>query len=59
MALGGWLAGAIYDLIGSYKAALVNGNGWHGANMVIVIWLLQQTRRRTARSADSLPLPTG
>jgi MFS family permease len=48
MALGGWLAGAIYDWTGSYAAALINGIGWNIVNMVIVIWLLQQTLGRAA-----------
>jgi MFS family permease len=43
MALGGWLAGALYDWTGSYAAALVNGIGWNIVNMAIVIWLLQRT----------------
>ena len=48
MALGGWLAGAIYDWTGSYAAALINGIGWNIVNMAIVIWLLQQTLGRAA-----------
>jgi MFS family permease len=48
MALGGWLAGAIYDWTGSYAAALVNGIGWNVANMAITGWLLQRKRRRPA-----------
>ena len=48
MALGGWLAGAIYDWTGSYTAALINGIGWNIVNMAIVIWLLQQTLGRAA-----------
>jgi MFS family permease len=46
MALGGWLAGAIYDWTGSYAAALVNGIGWNVANMAIAAWLLQRKHRR-------------
>jgi MFS family permease len=42
MALGGWLAGAIYDWTGSYAAALVNGIAWNMANMAIAFWLLRQ-----------------
>ena len=49
MALGGWLAGAIYDRTGSYAAALINGIAWNIVNLAIVIWLLQQMRRRTER----------
>jgi MFS family permease len=54
MALGGWLAGAIYDWTGSYAAALVNGIAWNALNMAIVLWLLQRVRRRPA-GAGSLP----
>jgi MFS family permease len=46
MALGGWLAGAIYDWTGSYAAALTNGIGWNIVNMAIAFWLLQRMRRR-------------
>jgi MFS family permease len=46
MALGGWLAGVIYDWTGSYAAALVNGIAWNMANMAIALWLLHRMRRR-------------
>jgi len=46
MALGGWLAGAIYDWTGSYAAAVVNGIAWNIVNMAIAIWLLHRKRRR-------------
>ena len=59
MALGGWLAGAIYDWTGSYAAALINGIGWNIVNMAIVIWLLQQAPGRAARTGASLPLSSG
>src|SRR5690606_32107998 len=36
MALGGWVAGALYDLTGSYDAAFVNGIAWNGLNLFIV-----------------------
>jgi MFS family permease len=55
MALGGWLAGAIYDWTGSYAAALVNGIAWNIANMAIVFWLLQRTHRRAAGARASSP----
>jgi MFS family permease len=48
MALGGWMAGAIYDRTGSYAWALVNGIGWNIANMMIAAWLLQRRQRRAA-----------
>ena len=46
MALGGWLAGAIYDWTGSYAAALLNGIAWNIVNMAIVFCLLDRKRRR-------------
>jgi MFS family permease len=55
MALGGWMAGAIYDWTGSYAAALVNGIAFNIANMVIAAWLLQRQRRR----AVFLPIMEG
>jgi MFS family permease len=48
MALGGWLAGVIYDWTGSYAVALVNGIAWNMANMAIAFWLLRRMRRRAA-----------
>jgi MFS family permease len=50
MALGGWLAGAIYDWTGSYAAALVNGIAWNLTNMAITFWLLKQMRGRAERA---------
>jgi MFS family permease len=46
MALGGWLAGAIYDWTGSYVSALVTGIAWNVVNMAITAWLLQRKHRR-------------
>jgi len=40
MAAGGWMAGAIYDLTGSYQAAFLNGIAWNLVNMSIAFWLL-------------------
>jgi hypothetical protein len=40
MASGGWLSGAIYDLTGSYQAALLKGIAWNLVNMSIAFWLL-------------------
>jgi MFS family permease len=56
MALGGWLAGAIYDWTGSYAAALVNGIAWSSVTTVIAFWLLQRMwRRATGARASSSP----
>jgi MFS family permease len=46
MALGGWLAGAIYDWTGSYAAALVNGIAWNLVTTAIAFWLLHRKQRR-------------
>ena len=55
MALGGWLAGAIYDRTASYTAALINGIAWNLVNMAIVFWLLQQMRTRAPTDPWSSP----
>jgi MFS family permease len=46
MALGGWLAGEIHDLTGSYRAAFVNGIAWNLLNLAIALWLLLAGRWR-------------
>lgn len=48
MALGSWMAGAIYDWTGSYASALVNGIAWNIVNMAIAAWLLERQRRHAA-----------
>ena len=49
MAAGGWMAGAIYDLTGSYQMAFLNGIAWNLLNMSIAFWLLlARPRPRTA-----------
>lgn len=44
MALGGWMSGWIYDLTGSYMWAFVNGIGWNGLNIAIMLWLVSRGR---------------
>ena len=44
MALGGWLAGALYDLTGSYTASFVNAVAFNLMNMAIAAWLLRRAR---------------
>jgi MFS family permease len=51
MAAGGWMAGAIYDLTGSYQAAFLNGIAWNLLNMSIALWLLLARPRRRALPA--------
>ena len=42
MALGGWLTGLIFDLTGSYRAAMLHGVAWNALNLVIAGWLLMR-----------------
>ena len=51
MALGGWMAGAIFDLTGSYRAAFLNGIAWNLLNMSIALWLLLSHPRPRALAA--------
>jgi MFS family permease len=51
MALGGWLAGAIYDATGTYKAAFLDGIGWNLLNVSIMTFLLIRARQSLARHA--------
>lgn len=46
MALGGWLSGAIFDLTGSYQAALYNGTLWNALNLTIALWLLWRLKKQ-------------
>ena len=48
MALGGWMAGAIFDLTGSYTASFGNAIGWNLLNMSIAFFLLRRSRPRLA-----------
>jgi MFS family permease len=48
MALGGWMAGAIFDLTGSYRAAFLNGIAWNVLNVSVMLWLLSQRISRMA-----------
>ena len=48
MSFGGWVSGLIFDITGSYAAALMNGVGWNGLNVTIVVALLLGSRGRLA-----------
>jgi MFS family permease len=52
MALGGWMAGAIFDATGSYQAAFLNGLAWNLLNMSIMTWLLLRSRGGPAFAAS-------
>lgn len=54
MALGGWLSGKLFDLTGSYEAAMVNGVAWNALNILIVVWLFW--RLKTKGSNPPAPL---
>ncbi len=44
MALGGWMAGALYDLTGSYTASFINAVAFNVMNAAIVVFLAQRHR---------------
>jgi len=51
MAFGGWMAGMLYDLTGSYDAAFINGIGFNILNMLIAAELLRRAGRQFRVSA--------
>jgi MFS family permease len=54
MSVGAWMAGEIFDLTGSYRAAFLDGVLWNAVNIAIVAWLLLRVLRRTAAIAPAL-----
>ncbi|MFL5042832.1 MAG: MFS transporter [Xanthobacteraceae bacterium] len=48
MALGGWISGAIFDLVGSYRAAFANGLAWNLVTIAVALWLIARPGRRAA-----------
>ena len=53
MALGGWLAGALYDLTGDYTASILAALGFNVLNFGIAAWLLARDRRPPAGAATA------
>ena len=43
MALGGWMSGVIFDWLGSYRAAFINGVAWNLLNVGIALWLWRRS----------------
>lgn len=59
MALGGWLAGYVFDLTGSYTPAFLIGVAFNLANMLVIGTLIGRQpgrRRQTAESGDAQAL---
>ena len=57
MALGGWVSGAIFDLTGSYRLAVLNGVFWNAVNLAIAFWLYLRARaQESAQSASTNPI---
>lgn len=54
MALGGWMAGALYDLTGAYDAAFLNGIAWNALNLFIVSMLLIRARKGLIHPGETL-----
>jgi MFS family permease len=46
MAVGGWMAGALFDATGGYTAAMWNGIAWNLVNLSIALWLMWRLNRR-------------
>jgi MFS family permease len=44
MAIGGWMAGALFDATGGYTAAMWNGIAWNLVNLSIALGLLWRLR---------------
>ena len=55
MGLGGWVAGALYDLTGDYTASILAALGFNLLNLGIAAWLLVRDRAPSARQAILRP----
>ena len=53
MALGGWVSGAIFDLTGSYRLAVLNGVFWNAVNLAIAFWLFLRVRAQESAQGAS------
>ena len=51
MAIGGWMAGVLYDHFGTYGPAFAAGVGANAVNLVIVGLLVFRQRQRASRFA--------
>lgn len=52
MAIGGWMAGWIYDVTGSYTAAFVSGVGWNVLNLLVMLVIFARTGGLMQRRAS-------
>ena len=50
MAFGGWVSGWIYDMTGSYQAAIWNGIAFNLINIVIALGILMRVRGGTTNA---------
>ena len=55
MALGGWLAGALYDLTGDYTASILAALGFNVLNLGVAAWLLARDREPPVGAAVARP----
>lgn len=55
MGLGGWSAGALYDLTGDYTASILSALGFNLLNLAIAAWLIARDRMPTA--SEAIPRP--
>ena len=55
MALGAWLAGALYDLTGNYTASILVALGFNVVNLGVAVWLIVRDRVPPAGEAILQP----
>ena len=48
MAVGGQIAGALFDLTGSYNAAFLMGTAFNVLHFAIAVWLLWRAKKTSA-----------